>query len=250
MVKLYKRKLKLEEIRLGDLNIFLSFGAGVLSFISPCCLPLYPAFLSYITGLSVSELKEDTNKLNRRPMLHTFFFLIGFSIIFVILGLSTSFIYELFYEYIDLIRQVGAILIIIFGLMIVGIFQPKFLMMDRKMKFKNRPSGYIGSILIGIGYAAGWTPCIGPILGAVITLGISTGQGLVYMIAYILGFSLPFLTMSFFIGKSGWIKKYNRKITQIGGYLTILMGVVLFFDWMTNITSFLTNNVFGGFTGF
>lgn len=108
-------------MRLGDLNILLSFGAGILSFISPCCLPLYPAFLSYITGLSISELKEDNKKLNRKPMLHTLFFLIGFSIIFVILGLSTSVIYDLFYEYIDLIRLVGAILIIIFGLMIVGV---------------------------------------------------------------------------------------------------------------------------------
>jgi cytochrome c-type biogenesis protein len=123
-------------------------------------------------------------------------------------------------------------------------------MMDRKINFKNRPSGYIGSILIGIGYAAGWTPCIGPILGAIVTLGLSTGQGLLYMIAYILGFSIPFLTMSFFIGKSEWIKKYNHKITQFGGYITIIMGIVLFFDWMTKITTFLTNNVFGGFTGF
>lgn len=250
VISIYKRKLKLEENRLGDLNIFLSFGAGFLSFISPCCLPLYPAFLSYITGLTVSELKEDNNKLNRRAMFHTIFFLIGFSIIFVVLGLSTSFIYNLFYDYIDLIRQVGAVLIIVFGLIIVGIFQPKFLMMDRKITFKNRPSGYIGSVLIGIGYAAGWTPCVGPILGAVMTLGLSTGQGLIYMIAYILGFSIPFFTMSFFIGKSGWIKKYNHNITRFGGYFTIIMGVVLFFDWMTNITSFLTNNVFGGFQGF
>jgi cytochrome c-type biogenesis protein len=125
---------------LGDLNIFISFGAGVLSFISPCCLPLYPAFLSYITGLSVTELKEDNNKLNSRPIFHTIFFLIGFSIIFIILGLSTSFIYDLFYDYIDLIRQVGAILIIVFGLMIIGVFQPKFLMMDKKITFENRPS--------------------------------------------------------------------------------------------------------------
>ncbi|MDF1995864.1 cytochrome c biogenesis CcdA family protein [Peribacillus frigoritolerans] len=233
-----------------DLNIFLSFGAGVLSFISPCCLPLYPAFLSYITGFSVSELKEDSRKLNRKTILHTFFFLIGFSIIFVVLGLSTSFFYALFYEYIDLIRQVGAILIIVFGLIIVGVFQPKFLMIDRKITFKNRPSGYIGSVLIGIGYAAGWNPCVGPILGAVMALGLSTGQGLIYMIAYILGFSIPFFTMSFFIGKSGWIRKYNHNITRFGGYFTIIMGVVLFFDWMTNITSFLVNNVFGGFTGY
>ncbi|MGE7187310.1 cytochrome c biogenesis CcdA family protein [Peribacillus sp. NPDC006672] len=233
-----------------DLNIFIAFSAGILSFISPCCLPLYPAFLSYITGLSVSELKDESNKFNRKALLHTFFFLVGFSIIFVALGLSTSIFYEFFYEYIDLIRQAGAVLIVLFGLIIVGFLQPKFLMKDRKMTFKNRPSGYIGSILIGIGYAAGWTPCVGPILGAVMTLGLYTGQGLLYMIAYILGFSIPFFIMSFFIGKSGWIRKYNRNFTKIGGYLTIAMGIILFFDWMTNITFFLTNHVFGGFKGF
>lgn len=233
-----------------DLNIFIAFSAGILSFISPCCLPLYPAFLSYITGLSVSELKDESNKCNRKALLHTFFFLVGFSIIFVALGLSTSLFYELFYEYIDLIRQAGAVLIVLFGLIIVGFLQPKFLMKDRKMTFKSRPSGYIGSILIGIGYATGWTPCVGPILGAVMALGLYTGQGLLYMIAYILGFSIPFFIMSFFIGKSGWIRKYNHNFTKIGGYLTIAMGIILFFDWMTNITFFLTNHVFGGFKGF
>lgn len=235
---------------MNSLNVFIAFGAGILSFISPCCLPLYPAFLSYITGVSVNDLKDEKKKFNKKAMLHTLFFLIGFSIIFVVLGLSTTYLYSLFYKYSDLIRQISAILIVLFGLIIVGIFQPKFLMVDRKITIKNRPSGYIGSILIGLGYATGWTPCIGPILGAVMSLGIYTGQGLLYMISYILGFSIPFFIMSFFIGKSVWIKKYNHKIFKFGGYITIIMGIILFFDWMTNITSFLTNNVFGGFTGF
>jgi cytochrome c-type biogenesis protein len=235
---------------MSSLNVFISFGAGFLSFISPCCLPLYPAFLSYITGVSVADLKGENKKFNRKAMLHTLFFLLGFSIIFLVLGLSTTVLYNLFYTYMDLIRQLTAILIVIFGFVMVGILQPKFLMVDRKITFKNRPSGYIGSVLIGIGYAAGWTPCIGPILGAVATLGIYTGQGLLYMIAYIFGFSIPFFIMSFFIGRSGWIKKYSQGLMKFGGYLTIIMGIVLFFDWMTKITSYLTNNVFGGFTGF
>ncbi|USK32131.1 cytochrome c biogenesis protein CcdA [Bacillus sp. F19] len=232
-----------------DLNIFLAFGAGFFSFISPCCLPLYPAFLSYITGMSVGELR-DNSILNRSAMLHTFFFLLGFSIIFVVLGLSTSIIGSLFSQYKDLIQKIGAILIVFFGLVVVGILKPKFLMMDRKITFKNRPSGYLGSVLIGIGYAAGWTPCVGPILGAVITLGLYTGQGLIYMIAYTFGFSIPFFLMSFFIGNSKWIKKYNRNINQFGGYAMIFMGVFLYFGWMTKITNFLSSYVFRGFTGF
>ncbi|RBW70185.1 cytochrome c biogenesis protein CcdA [Bacillus taeanensis] len=230
---------------MGDLNLFLAFGAGVLSFISPCCLPLYPAFLSYITGVSVDELKENNGILKRRAMLHTMFFLLGFSIIFIVLGFSTSLIGSFFIRYSGLIRQIGAILIVVFGLVVIGVFQPRFFMKDHKITFKNRPSGYVGSSLIGMGFAAGWTPCTGPILAAVIALGISNpSAGLFYMIAYILGFSVPFFLMAFFIGKMNWIKKYNRKIIKIGGYLMIFMGVFLYFGWMTRLTSFLSSRFF------
>lgn len=233
---------------MGDINLFIAFGAGVLSFISPCCLPLYPAFLSYLTGISVDKIKESNAIINRNALLHTFFFLIGFSLIFIFLGLSSTLIGKLFFKYKDIIRQLGAIITIIFGLVMVGILKPNFLMREKKITFKNRPSGYIGSILIGIGYSAGWTPCIGPILGVVLGLGLYTGEGLMYMIAYIFGFSIPFFVMSFFIGKSNWIKKYSSKITLFGGYIMIIMGVFLYFGWMTKITSYL--NTFNGLLGF
>ncbi|OEH94063.1 cytochrome c biogenesis CcdA family protein [Bacillus solimangrovi] len=235
---------------MNEVNVFLAFGAGFLSFISPCCLPLYPAFLSYITGVSVSELKNENAMLQRRAMLHTLFFLIGFSIIFLVLGMSTTLIGSIFIQYDDLIRQVGAILIIFFGFVVVGILKPDFLMKDRKVKFQNRPSGYFGSVLIGLGFAAGWTPCTGPILAAVLAMSVSDpGSGLFYMGAYTLGFAIPFFVMSFFIGRMQWIRKNNHKIVQIGGYLMIVMGVFLFFDWMTKISSYFIN-IFGGFTGF
>lgn len=233
-----------------DVNIFLAFGAGFLSFISPCCLPLYPAFLSYITGVSVTELKTENALLQKRSLLHTIFFLVGFSIIFIALGFGTSLIGELFYNYQDLIRQIGAILIIVFGLMIVGVFTPEFLMKERRFEFKNRPAGYIGSVLIGMAFAAGWTPCTGPILSAVIWMGATNpSSAMLYMIAYILGFAVPFLVLSFFIGKFGWVKKHNAKIMKIGGYIMIFMGLLLFFDIMTSVIIFLSK-LFGGFRGF
>jgi cytochrome c-type biogenesis protein len=233
-----------------DVNIFIALGAGFLSFISPCCLPLYPAFLSYITGMSVGELKEENAMLQRRSMLHTLFFLLGFCIIFIALGFGSSFIGNFFREYNDLIRQIGAIFIVIFGLMVIGVFKPEALMKERRLEFKNRPGGYLGSVLIGLAFAAGWTPCTGPILMSVWALAASNpGSGLVYMIAYSLGFAIPFFVLSFFIGKMQWIRRNNVKIMKIGGYLMIVMGVVLFFDWMTQIISIFTA-LFGGFKGF
>lgn len=238
----------------GDINLFLAFGAGFLSFISPCTLPLYPAFLSYITGMSVNELKDDNAMLRKRSMLHTIFFLLGFAIVFIILGYalvySTSMLADLFHNYKDLVRQIGAISIVFFGLIIVGIFQPKFLMKDRKIQFKNRPSGYAGSVLIGMAFGAGWTPCTGPILFAVIgMIATNPNLGMLYMIAYILGFAIPFFILSFFISRMEWIRKNNMKIMKIGGAIMILVGILLFFDGMTYIIN-IFSSLFGGFTGF
>ncbi|MGD6794718.1 cytochrome c biogenesis CcdA family protein [Metabacillus indicus] len=233
-----------------DVNVFLAFGAGFLSFISPCCLPLYPAFLSYITGVSVGELKTENAMLQKRSMLHTLCFLIGFSIIFIALGFGSSFIADFFFGYNDLIRQIGAILIILFGLVIVGVLQPEFLMKERRFELKNRPSGYIGTVLIGLAFAAGWTPCTGPILTAVFGLTLSNpGSAMLYMFAYVLGFSIPFFIMAFFIGKLGWIRKHSLVIMKAGGWIMIIIGIMLFFNWMTKII-IVMSRLFGGFTGF
>ncbi|MGG3798481.1 cytochrome c biogenesis protein CcdA [Metabacillus fastidiosus] len=233
-----------------DINVFLAFGAGFLSFISPCCLPLYPAFLSYITGVSVGELKSENAFLGRQSLLHTLFFLLGFSIIFIALGFGTSFIGQFFKNYQELIRQIGAILIILFGFITIGLFKPKFLMKEHRLAFKNRPVGYIGSVFIGLAFAAGWTPCTGPILSAVILLGANNPSfAMIYMLSYFLGFAIPFLILSFFIGKLHWIKKYNIRLMKIGGLLMIVIGILLFFDLMTEIIIFFSQ-IFGGFTGF
>jgi cytochrome c-type biogenesis protein len=234
----------------ANVNLFLAFGAGFLSFVSPCTLPLYPGFLSYITGLSVDELKGLNGRLERRVIVHTLLFMLGFSVIFLSLGVSTTVIARLFVNYSVLIRQIGAILIVVFGLMIMGVWKPGFLMKDKRVTFRSRPAGYVGSVLIGMGFAAGWTPCTGPILSAVITLGITDpGKGLFYMAAYTAGFALPFLILAFFIGRLGWIRRHHVLMTKIGGVLMVAMGVFLYFDWMAKISSFV-NRVFGGVTGF
>ncbi len=236
-------------IMVEEVNLFLSFGAGFLSFISPCVLPLYPIFLSYITGMSVNELKGDNAMLRRHSLLHTLSFIVGFSAIFVILGFATSAIGEVLIEYRTLIRQLGAILMVFFGFVMIGVFNFEFLMKERKISFKNRPAGYIGSLFIGMAFSMSWTPCVGPILMSVIGLAASNPEsGVVLMIAYSLGFSIPFFVLSFFVGKLGWIKRNGAKLVKIGGYIMILVGVALFFDWMRVFTAYLSS--FFGFQGF
>ncbi|MGN4127835.1 cytochrome c biogenesis CcdA family protein [Lysinibacillus sphaericus] len=234
----------------SDLNILLAFGAGLLNFLSPCTLPLYPAFISYITGMSLDELQGENKKSKRIGTLHTIFFLLGFSIIFIFLGYSSSVVGWLFFQYQDLLRQVGAILIVIFGLMIIGVMSPKFLMNDKRIQFKNRPTGYFGSFLIGLAFAAGWTPCTGPITGAVFMMASQNPNvGMLYMLVYVLGFAIPFFLLSQFVTKVAWIRKYSRKITKIGGYIMIALGLLLFFDGLTYIIMWLSP-FFNGFSGF
>jgi len=233
-----------------QLNLLLAFGAGLLSFISPCSLPLYPAFLSYVTGVSLNELKEEKGMLNKKALVHTLLFLLGFSAIFMALGFSTSFIGTIFIQYQDLLRQIGAIIIVFFGLVVLGIFNFDLLMSEKRVQFKKRPKGYIGSVLIGMGFAAGWTPCTGPILAGVIALGVSDPErGMLYMLFYVLGFSIPFLIMSMFIGKMKFLQNRSGLFMKIGGSLMIVMGILLYFDMMTKIIAFLTP-FFGDFTGF
>lgn len=233
-----------------DVNIFIAFAAGLLSFVSPCTLPLYPAFISYITGMSLDDLQSDSKRMNKSGMFHTLFFLLGFSVIFIALGFATSFIGSFFYQNLTIIRQIGAILIVLFGLVISGIFTPDFLMKERKIQFKNRPAGYVGTFLIGLAFSAGWTPCMGPIIGVIIALaGTNPSSGMAYMLLYVLGFAVPFFTLSFFVTKIGAIRKYSAIIMKIGGYIMIAVGILLFFDGMTYIITWL-QPFFGDFTGF
>ncbi|MBB4825936.1 cytochrome c-type biogenesis protein [Sporosarcina luteola] len=233
-----------------DLNVFLAFGAGFLSFISPCVLPLYPAFISYITGMSIDELKGDSKRMSRNGMFHTIFFLLGFSIVFVFIGFGTSFVGSFFAQYKDLLRQGGAIFIVLFGLIVVGLVKPDFMMKERRLQFKNRPAGYLGTALIGLAFSAGWQPCMGPIIGAIIGLAAANpGSSMLYMLMYVLGFAIPFFILSFFITRLGWIKRHSNLMMKIGGYVMIAFGFLLFFDGITYLTSLLSP-IFGDFQGF
>lgn len=236
----------------SEVTIWLAFLAGVLSFVSPCMLPLYPSYLSYITGVSVEQIQQGGAGIwrQRHAMLHTLSFILGFSVIFFALGLSASLIGQLFLQYQTWLQIIGGAVIVLMGLLMMGLFNNSWLMQERRFQFRNRPIGYIGSMLIGVTFAAGWTPCIGPILTAVLMLGATNPSQGVWMIAvYVLGFALPFFLMSFFLGKLKVLLRHTQALMRIGGAMMILVGILLMTDQMSRITVWLIK-LYGGFSGF
>lgn len=227
----------------SSINLWIALSAGLFSFVSPCVLPLYPSYLSYITGISVDSLKNDFNKkeIRNRALLHTLFFTIGFSLIFISMGFTASLIGNLFYQYKDAVRIIGGIIIIVMGLAIGGWIKWNWLLQEKRLELKNRPVGYFGSTLIGISFAAGWTPCVGPILAMILTLAASDpSRGTLLLTAYSIGFAVPFFIMAFFISSTRWILRYSGIIMKIGAILLILIGILLLTDQMSKITVYLT----------
>lgn len=227
---------------MANINVGIAFAAGLASFISPCCLPLYPSYLSYITGLSVQQLKAGGNRgeVRFRTLTHTLAFILGFSAVFYTLGYGAGLFGEFFTARRDLIRQLSAILIIVMGLFLLGLFQPQFLLRERKLGLKWKPAGYAGSFIFGIGFSAGWSPCIGPILTAIIALSATEpGTWFALITAYSIGFALPFFALSFFLGGARKLLKYSGILMKIGGALMVAMGLLLFTDQMFRITVWL-----------
>jgi len=229
-----------------DLSLFIAFAAGLLSFLSPCVLPLVPSYVVFITGLSFEELTHEHSKqkLRRIILTHSLLFILGFSVLFTALGASASLLGQFLSEYRDAIRIIGGILIILFGLFISGIFSLSFLQQEKKFHLQHKPIGYIGTFFVGVTFAAGWTPCVGPILSSIL-LYASTAEnmlsGVFLLLAYSLGLGLPFfacsLALNTFLAAFQKARRYIGVFTKIGGVLLILVGILL----LTNSFVFLND---------
>ena len=233
-------------------GMFLALGAGAISFLSPCVLPIFPAYMSYITGISIKELQGDKNaEIIRRLFAHAFFFLFGVSLVFLSLGAGASFFGQFIQHLIVgdtglFIQRIAGLLIIIMGFFIAGWINIPFMMREKRMHYTKKPVGYLGTFFVGLGFAAGWTPCIGPIFGSILLLAASNpGQGMFYTVFYVIGFAIPFLLLTFFIGKTRWIVRHSQIIMKIGAVMMILMGLVLFFGLMPYISAFLLELIEG-----
>jgi cytochrome c-type biogenesis protein len=218
-----------------SLGILVAFSAGLFSFLSPCVLPLFPSYLSFVTGMSVDRLTSEVSVSERsRILLHSLAFIAGFTAVFVSLGASFSAAGQFFLEYRDWIRIAGGLLIIFFGLYIAGVLQWGPLGRTRQLQIRSKPAGFIGSFAVGLTFAIGWTPCVGPILGDILTLASSertVGHGVGLLFAYSAGLGLPFLVFSLGLGFFlRFFKRYRPFIPVVeraAGVLLIVVGVLV-----------------------
>jgi cytochrome c-type biogenesis protein len=237
-----------------NLSLSLAFAAGVLSFLSPCVLPLVPSYVAFITGLSFEELTLDRpqRKLRRLIFTHSLLFILGFSFLFTLLGASATLLGQFLAAHRDTIRIAGGVMVIVFGLFISGVFSFGFLQREKRFHLHDKPLGYLGSFLVGVTFAAGWTPCVGPILSSIL-LYASTAEdmrsGIFLLLFYSLGLGLPFLACSLalntFLATFQKARRYLGVFTKVGGFLLIIVGVLL----LTNSFTFLNEVLSQWFPG-
>ena len=231
-----------------EISILIAFSAGLLSFVSPCVLPLIPSYLTYITGASFKELTdaETRGKLRWATTFHSLLFIMGFSTIFILMGASASYLGQLLTRYQYWIMKGGGVLIIILGIHFTGMINLPFLQMERRFEFKKKPLGYVSSFLVGIVFAAGWTPCVGPILSTILLFASTSKSfttGVALLTFYSMGLGVPFflsaLAFNSFLSAFERIKRYMRVVTIVSGFFLIGIGILLLTDAFQEINTYL-----------
>lgn len=230
-----------------DVTYIGAFIAGLLSFLSPCVLPLIPSYITYITGLSFADLQAEhpSHVIRQKTVLHALLFICGFTVVFVLLGASATYIGSFLNHNAAYIRKAGGILLIILGIHVTGLMPLKFLLGEKRVTIKHKPAGYAGSFLVGIVFAAGWTPCIGPILAAILAVAAaeeSIYQGIILLLLYSLGLGVPFflsaLAMHKFLLVFNRFKKYIRLFEIITGVFLMLIGVLIYSNWLSRLSGY------------
>jgi len=218
-----------------SVGLLWAFAAGLFSFLSPCVLPLFPSYLSFITGMSVDRLaSEVTAGARSRVLLHSLAFIAGFTAVFVSLGASFSAAGQFLLDYRDWIRIGGGALIVIFGLYIAGVLRVGIFGRTKQLQIRSKPAGFLGSFVVGLTFAIGWTPCVGPILGSILTLASNdktVRQGIALLLAYSAGLGVPFLLSSVALGGFlAFFKRYRPFIPvveRVAGVLLVAVGVLV-----------------------
>lgn len=224
-------------------GVTVAFTAGLLSFLSPCVLPLVPSYVSFITGMSLDEVQNA----RRSAVLHTLLFVSGFTLVFLALGATATVLGRFLHAQQIWISRAGGALIVVFGLYLLGVIRVGAFSQERRLHFADKPLGYLGTVAVGIAFGAGWTPCIGPILGSILTYTAgeaNLSHGLALLGAYSLGLAVPFVLASFALGKFftafAWIRRHLGLMNKIAGVVLIVIGLLMITDRFTLLASWLT----------
>ena len=241
-------------------TLLAAFGAGLLSFISPCVLPLIPGYLSFISGLSLDEMRGTAvvagggtvalvapPDVRRRVLLSSAAFVLGFSLVFIAIGATASAIGQFVLHRLPFLSRIAGVVIIFFGLHTMGVLRIEWLYQEKRAQTSRRPAGFVGAMLVGIAFAFGWTPCIGPILSGILTLAGSqetVGKGIRLLAVYSLGLGMPFLVaglaINHFFAALARIRPHYHKIEMVSGVLLVAIGFLIFTDRFTVIAKWLT----------
>ncbi len=233
-----------------EISGMIAFSAGLLSFVSPCVFPLVPSYITYITGASFKELADAEARSNLRwaALFHSLFFIIGFSLVFILMGASATYLGQLFAQYQYWIMKGGGVLIILLGIHFTGIINISFLQIEKRFEMRKKPLGYAGSFLVGVVFAAGWTPCIGPILSTILiyaSTSKSLATGIRLLTYYSIGLGIPFflssLALNSFLSAFHKIKRYMRAINIVSGLFLIGIGILFLTDTFREINSYLNS---------
>jgi cytochrome c-type biogenesis protein len=236
-------------IPLENVSVLIAFIAGFASFISPCVLPIVPGYLSFISGVSFEEMSGSAglSEARRRIFVNSMFFVVGFSIVFISLGASATFFGQILREQLDIITKIAGAVIILFGIHMTGLVRIPFLNYEKRFHTKGKPLSAAGALVVGLAFAFGWTPCIGPILASILTLASqqeSVSRGVFLLSAYSAGLGIPFLlaglSISVFYAPFNRMKRHLPKIEMVSGILLILVGVLIMTNTLTIISAYLS----------
>ena len=238
-----------------NVTLLAAFIAGVLSFISPCVLPLIPGYLSFVSGVTLDDMRGTGSATGsvapagarRRAVIMSVAFVLGFSLVFISLGASATAIGSILMEHLSLLGKIAGVVIILFGLHMMGVLRIGWLYSEKRMQTSAKPAGFFGAMLVGVAFAFGWTPCIGPILAAILAVAAtqeSVGEGVKLLAVYSAGLGVPFIATSLAINKffaaSARIRKHYHAIEVASGVLLVIVGVLIFTNRFTVIAQLLT----------
>lgn len=226
----------------GGLGLLIAFTAGFLSFLSPCVLPLIPSYVTFITGLSL----EDVTRARRTALIHSLLFIAGFTLIFLALGATATVLGRILLSYRLWISRFGGVLVIVFGLYLLGVLNIGAFMRERRVHLANKPVGYLGTVVVGIAFGAGWSPCLGPILGAILTYTASAAdlsRGLLLLLSYSLGLAVPFLAAALAVER--FLELFARHkakmlwVNRVAGVLLVFVGLLMVSNYLTILSTWM-----------